>query len=136
MFAIAIPTLQYKFTNHELYCVASASLGIPNPVCSPHMGTRLVRTVPEEDQDDADMMRRGGTVDAFGFHVSARPQQGGSWKWRHDKFAQFVALTSDDAAQWCVGPTVTRAQERREPICPALAAAPIILLKYDLSNSS
>ncbi len=79
MFAIAIPTLQYKFTNHELYssCVASASLGIPNPVrvCSPHMGTRLVRTVPEEDQDDADMMRRGDTVDAFGFkfHVSARP---------------------------------------------------------------
>ena len=56
MFAIAIPTLQYKFTNHELFCVASASLGIPNPACSPHMGTslRLVRTVPEEDQDDAD----------------------------------------------------------------------------------
>ena len=61
MFAIAIPTLQYKFTNHELYRVASASLGIPNPVCSPHMGTRLVRTVPEEDQDDADMMRGRGT---------------------------------------------------------------------------
>ena len=56
-------------------------LGIPNPV-----------SIPNIDQDDVDMMRRGDTVDAFGFHVSARQQQGGSWRWRHDKFAQFVAF--------------------------------------------
>ena len=94
MFATVIPTSQYNLTNDELYeCgVASASLGTPNPVCIPHIGARLVRAAPEEDVDDADAMRRGDTVDPFGFHVSARPQQGGSWKERHDKLANYVTL--------------------------------------------
>ena len=43
MFASVIPTEQYNLKNEELWCAASTSLGIPNPVCIPHIGTRLVR---------------------------------------------------------------------------------------------
>ncbi len=46
----------------------------------------------EEDDDDADGTRRGDTVDAFGFTVSARVQQGGPWKGRHDEFANLIVL--------------------------------------------
>ncbi len=46
----------------------------------------------EEDDDDADITRRGDTVDALGFTVSARAQQGGPWKWRHDEFAGPIVL--------------------------------------------
>ncbi len=40
MFASVIPTEQYNLTNEELWSAASTSLGIPNPVCIPHIGTR------------------------------------------------------------------------------------------------
>jgi hypothetical protein len=36
--------------------------------------------------------RRGDTVDALGFTVSARVQQGGPWKWRHDELAGPIVL--------------------------------------------
>lgn len=89
-----ISTKQYKLTNEEFHCASSACLGIPNPVCIPHIGTRLVRRASEEeeDDDDADRTRRGDTVDAFGFTVSARVQQGGPWKGRHDEFANLIVL--------------------------------------------
>ncbi len=45
-------------------------MGIPNPVCIPHIGNSLVRMAPEEDEDDADAARRGDEVDAFGQNVS------------------------------------------------------------------
>ena len=54
MFANVIPTEQYNLKNEELWCAASTSLGIPNPVCIPHIGASLVRSAPEEDEDDAD----------------------------------------------------------------------------------
>ena len=46
-----------------------------NPVCIPHIGTRLVRRASEEeekydDDADSDRTRRGDTVDAFGFTVT------------------------------------------------------------------
>ncbi len=77
MFANVIPTEQYNLTNEELWCAASASLGIPNPVCIPHIGTRLVRSSPEEDDDDADTAQRGDEVDPFGLNVSSIVQHGG-----------------------------------------------------------
>ena len=60
MFANVIPTEQYNLKNEELWSAASTSLGIPNPVCIPHIetkkniGTSLVRSAPEEDDDEAD----------------------------------------------------------------------------------
>ena len=71
MFAALIPTEQYKLTNQQLYCAASMSVGTLNPICIPHLGTKLVRKPPEEDEDDDEMTRRGDAVDAFGFNVSA-----------------------------------------------------------------
>ncbi len=63
-------------------------MGITNPVCIPHIGTRLVHNAPEEDEDDADTAQRGDEVDPFGLNVrvSAVVQQGNPWKTRHDKF--------------------------------------------------
>ena len=88
-----IPIKLYKLTNDEFHSAASVCLGIPNPVCIPHIGTSLVRRASEEaeDDDDADRARRGDTVDAFGFTVSARVQQGAPWKGRHDQFADRIA---------------------------------------------
>ena len=71
MFANVIPTEQYNLKNEELWCAASTSLGISNPVCIPHIGTSLVRNAPEEDEDDADTAQRGDEVDPFGQNVSA-----------------------------------------------------------------
>jgi hypothetical protein len=71
MFAALIPTEQYKLTNQQLYCAASMSVGTPSPICIPHLGTKLVRKPPEEDEDDDEMTPRGDAVDAFGFNVSA-----------------------------------------------------------------
>ena len=54
-----------------------------------------MRRASEEEEkydDDADGTRRGDTVDAFGFTVSARVQQGGPWKGRHDEFANLIVL--------------------------------------------
>ena len=92
VFANVIPTKLYKLTNQELHSAASVCLGIPNPVCIPHIGTSLVRgsSEDEEDDDDADRARRGDTVDAFGFTVSARVQQAAPWKRRHDQFADRI----------------------------------------------
>ena len=90
MFASVIPTAQYNLTNEELWCAAASSLGIENPVCLPHIGTSLVRKAPEEGEDDDDTGRRGDEVDAFGFAVSARVQQGGPWKKRHDNFQDLI----------------------------------------------
>jgi hypothetical protein len=73
MFANVIPTEQYNRTNEEFWCAASTSLGIPIPVCIPHIGIRLVRNAPEEDDDD--MAQRGDEVDPFGQNVSAIVQQ-------------------------------------------------------------
>ena len=92
IFASVVPTKQYNLTNEELYCAASASWGTPNPVCIPHIGPRLVRRAPEDDEDDAGMMRRGDAVDALGITVSARVQHGGPWKCRHGRFANYVLL--------------------------------------------
>ncbi len=84
MLASVIPTEQYNLKNEELWCrgAASTSLGIPKPVCIPHIGTRLVRSAPEEDDDDADTAQRGDEVDPFGQNVSKIVQQGNSWKTR------------------------------------------------------
>ncbi len=54
-----------------------------------------VRAEASEDEDDdddrdADRARRGDTVDALGFTVSARVQQGAPWKGRHDKLADRI----------------------------------------------
>ena len=92
MFANVIPTEQYNLTNEELWCAVSTSLGIPNPICIPHIGTRLVRNAPEEDEDDADMAQRGDEVDPFGLNVSAIVQQGNPWKTRHDKFEDLIVM--------------------------------------------
>ena len=46
-------------------------------------------------EDDDDTGRRGDEVDAFGFAVSARIQQGGPWKKRHDNFQDFSVLVFD-----------------------------------------
>jgi hypothetical protein len=81
MLTNVIPAKQYKLrvTNDELHrdCAASACLGIPNlnPVCIPHIGTRLVRRASEEEENydddaDSDRTRRGDTVGAFGFTVT------------------------------------------------------------------
>ena len=71
-----IPTEQYNLKNEELWSAASTSLGIPNPVCTLYIGTRLVRRAPEEDDDDADTAQRGDEVDPFGQNVSKIVQQG------------------------------------------------------------
>ena len=92
MFANVIPTEQYNLKNEELWCAASTSLGIPNPVCIPHIGTRLVRSAPEEDDDDADTAQRGDEVDAFGQNVSKIVQQGNPWKTRHDRFDDLIVM--------------------------------------------
>ena len=84
MFANVIPTEQYNLTNEEFWCAVSTSLGIPNPVCMPHIGTRLVRKAPEKDEDDADTAQRGDEVDPFGLKVSAIVQQGNPWQTRHE----------------------------------------------------
>ena len=99
MFANVIPTEQYNFKNEEFWCAVSTSLGIPNPVCIPHIGTRLVRSAPEEDDDDADAAQRGDEVDPFGQNVSKIVQQGNPWKTRHDRFEDLNV----DAAQRHVG---------------------------------
>ena len=51
-----------------------------------------MRKAPEEGEDDDsdDTGRRGDEVDAFGFAVSARVQQGGPWKKRHDNFQDLI----------------------------------------------
>ncbi len=90
MFANVIPTEQYNLTNEEFWSAVSTSLGITTPVCIPHIGTRLVRNAPEEDEDDADTAQRGDEVDPFGFKVSAIVQQGNPWKTRHDKFEDLI----------------------------------------------
>jgi hypothetical protein len=91
MFANVIPTEQYNLTNEEFSCAVSTSLGITNPVCIPHIGTSLVRQAPEEDEDEADMAQHGDLVDPFGFRVSSIVQ-GGSWKTRHDRLADFIVM--------------------------------------------
>jgi hypothetical protein len=95
MFANVIPTEQYNLANEEFSCAVSTSLGITNPVCIPHIGTSLVRQAPEEgegeDEDEADMVQRGDLVDPFGFKVSSIVQ-GGSWKYRHDRFEDFIVM--------------------------------------------
>ena len=92
MFANVIPTEQYNLKNEELWCAASTSLGIPNPVCIPHIGTRLVRNAQEEDDDDADTARRGDEVDAFGQNVSKIAQQGNPWKTRHGRLEGLIVM--------------------------------------------
>ncbi len=94
MFASVIPTEQYNLKNEDLSSAASTSLGlgITNPVCVPHIGTRLVRNAPEEDEDDADTAQRGDEVDPFGLKVSAIVQQGNPWKTRHDKFEDLIVM--------------------------------------------
>ena len=92
MFANVIPIILYKL-NEEFHSAASVCLGIPNPVCIPHIGTSLVRRATEDeedDDDDADRARRGDTVDAFGFTVRACVQQGAPWKQRHNQFADRI----------------------------------------------
>ena len=59
MFANVIPTEQYNLKNEEFWSAASTSLEIPNPVCTPYIGTSLVRRALEEDDDDADTAQRG-----------------------------------------------------------------------------
>ena len=93
VFANVIPTKLHELTNQELHRAASVCLGIPNPVCIPHIGTSLVRRATEDeedDDDDADRARRGDTVDAFGFTVRACVQQGAPWKQRHNQFADRI----------------------------------------------
>jgi hypothetical protein len=68
-------------------------LGLPNPVCAPHIGTSIVRRATEDEEDDddeADRPRRGDTVDPFGFKASTCVQRGGAWKERHDRFASCI----------------------------------------------
>ena len=67
-------------------------MGIPNPVCIPHIGNSLVRNAPEEDEDDADTAQRGNEVDPFGQNVSAIVQQGSPWKTRHDRFEDLIVM--------------------------------------------
>jgi len=50
-----------------------------------------MRQAPEEDEDEADMAQRGDLVDPFGFRVSSIVQ-GGSWKYRHDRFEDFIVM--------------------------------------------
>jgi hypothetical protein len=102
VFANVIPTELYKLTNQQLHSAASVCLGLPNPVCIPHIGTSLVRRATEDEEDDgdeADRPQQGDTVDPFGFRASTCVQRGGSWKERHDQFAacivqmmQFVSM--------------------------------------------
>ena len=72
MFANVIPTEQYNLTNEEFWCAASTSLGIPNPVCIPHIGPRLVRSAPEEDDDDAADTAQRATRSTLSGRTSAR----------------------------------------------------------------
>ncbi len=94
MFANVIPTKLYKLTYQQLHSAASVCLGLPNPVCISHIGTSLVRRATEgeeDDDDEADRPRQGDTVDpAFGFRASTCVQRGGSWKERHDQFADRI----------------------------------------------
>ncbi len=92
MFANVIPTEQYNLKNEEFWCAVSTSLGIPNPVCIPHIGTRLVRNAPEEDDDDADTAQRGDEVDPFGQNASKIVQQGSPWKARQDRFEDLIVM--------------------------------------------
>ncbi len=69
MFANVIPTDQYNLKNQEFWSAASTSLEITNPVCVPHIGTRLVRNAQEEEEDDAETAQRGDEVDPFGLKV-------------------------------------------------------------------
>ena len=70
----------------------SASVEVAK-LCVPHIGTRLVRNAPEEDEDDADTaQRRGDEIDPFGLNVSAIVQQGSPWKTRHDKFEDLIVM--------------------------------------------
>ena len=93
MFASVIPTEQYDLKNaEEFWCAASTSLGIPNPVCIPHVGTSLVRSAPEEEDDDADTAQRGDEVDPFGQNVSKIVQQGNPWKTRHDRLEDLIVM--------------------------------------------
>ncbi len=87
---------KYNLKNEEFWCAASTSLGVPNPVCIPHIGTSLVRSAPEEDDDDADTAQRGDEVDPFGQNVSKivqrAVQQGSPWKARHDRFEDLIVM--------------------------------------------
>ncbi len=107
MFANVIPTEQYNLKNEELWCAASTSLGIPNPVCIPpsHIGTRLVRNAPEEDEDsdDADTAQRGDEVDPFGQNASAIVQQGSPWKTRHDRFEDLIVMLMQHSGMSAIG---------------------------------
>ena len=76
----------------ELWSAASTSLGIPNPVCIPHIGTRLGRNAPEEDEDDADTAQRGDEVDPFGQKVSAIVQQGSPWEARRNRLENLIVM--------------------------------------------
>jgi hypothetical protein len=82
---------------------ASTSLGIPNPVCIPHIGTRLVRNAPEEDDDDADTPQRGDEVDPFGQNVSKIVQQGSPWKTRHDRFEDLIVMLMQHSGMSAIG---------------------------------
>ena len=57
MFANVIPTEQYNLKNEEFWSAASTSLGITNPACVPHIGTRLVRNAQEEEEGRAGAAR-------------------------------------------------------------------------------
>ena len=92
-FVNVIPIERYNLSNEELWSAVSTTLGIPNPVCRPHTGTSLVRRAPDEDEDEADAAQSGNEVDAFGFTVSARVQQGGPWKKRHNAFQDLIVHT-------------------------------------------
>ncbi len=119
MFTNVIPTKLYKFRTPQR---GSGVPGDPQPSLLPHIGTSLVRraTEDEEDDDDADRARRGDTVDAFGFTVSARVQQGAPWKRRHDQFAdrivqmmQFNGMKARAEPKNVVNRRPTTAPERR-----------------------
>jgi hypothetical protein len=116
MFANVIPTKLYDLTNEEFHSAASVCLGIPNPVCIPHIGTSLVRgsSEDEEDDDDADRARRGDTVDAW-LHGQRARTAGSSV----EQTARSVRRphSTDDAVQRHEGQS--RAQERGEPARPS-----------------
>jgi hypothetical protein len=103
MFADVIPTEQYNLKNEELWSAASTSLGIPNSVCKPQIGTKLVRNAPEEDEDDADTAQRGDKVDPFGQNVSKIVQQGNPWKARHDRFEDLIVMLMQHSGMSAIG---------------------------------
>ncbi len=103
MFASVIPTEQYNLKNEELWCAASTGLGIPNPVCIPHIGTRLVRSDPKEDDVDADTAQRGDEVDPFGQNASKIVQQGSPRKTRHDRLEDLIVMLMQHSGMSAIG---------------------------------